>query len=1130
MFGQKFNEFLDNTRRKIPSAAFGVCEVFKTQLICGIDNFVLYVVADHIAAKAAKDNIENLSGLKCANIISKDEVLMLKKAAGRRAEFERLSALYKIITKKVKYAVITVQSLMQIFPDSESFKKNIISLEKDTSYNLHDLGLSLINCGYKREERALDPGQFCLHGDILDIYSIENDFSYRLEFFGDNLESIKKIDADNYTSFGSLDKIEICPAREFFCSDKIGTEEKINAELNSSKLSPDNFNKIKDKTNETLEILKINEADPCLTYLLPYSNYSKISDYLPEGCVVVFDEPKLLEDKREILYTEHDSRFENLLINGQVLPSHYNQCVNKKELFDFKECSLAAFNIFASTNNIFSPKNIINFNTVNVPKYYSNLDNILNDIKHWKISGYKILIMAQESDAIAASLMNMQGVKKLSKVPENFDGIGFIKSSLQKGYIYHDEKIIVLANQDISKKKKEQTIRKNSTDVFSDLSTGDYIVHETHGIGKFKGMTILKGNLGQKEYLTVEFKDGDNLHIPCDQLDILSKYSGGDKMPKLSKLGGKEFLTLKEKVRKSLKELAINLKLLYAEREQKIGFQFSADTKIQKDFEDSFEFEETPDQLRCIEEIKKDMESERVMDRLLCGDVGYGKTEVALRAALKAVLSGKQVAILSPTTILSEQHYNVLLKRLENTALRIGVLNRFCSAKQQKETLQALKDGKIDIISATHRLLSNDIVFSDLGLLIVDEEQRFGVVHKEKIKLIKKNVDVLTMTATPIPRTLHMSLSGIRDISIIETPPGGRIPPQTYVMEYSDELIADAINKEIGRGGQAFVLYNKVESIDGFAAKIKRLIPQARVAVAHGQMDADNLEKTVFKFYNNEFDVLVCTTIIENGIDIPNANTLIVYEADKFGLSQLYQLKGRVGRSTRLAYVYFTFLKDKILQEAAYKRLQAITEFTELGSGFKIAMRDLEIRGAGSVLGSMQSGHIEKIGYDMYIKILKEENNKLKGIYVEKRVDMDIDMDAYIPDTYIDSEDERIKLYQALSFITDLSQVDETLDKLNDIYGYVPDTVKNLINISAVKFLAGKLGVSNIVIKKAESYILLESMEKLDNDKIISALENKKDSFILTFTDKPKIVCLMRGGGAKLILKSIYEFLFFALK
>ena len=1088
---------------------------------------MLYIVADDIAAKTAAKNIAELSGEQCVIIPSKNEVLVHTRAASRENIFSRLSALYYLTLNKAKFAVVTVQSLMQIAPHYESFKKSIKTFKKGENYNLLKTVQELVSLGYVREERAAEPGQFCLHGDILDIFSIQNDYPYRLEFFGDEIEAIKTIDLFKYTSFDDVKSVDICPAKEFFCNDKLKAEEMIKNELSTLRLSPDSFNLIKDKVFELLEILNLNDSDFSLSYLLPFANFSFLKDYLPKESVIIFDEPKLLEETKDLLFKEHRSRFESLLSTGHVLPSHFNQYEPFDNIFDFKDAALVSFNIFPSSNGIFAPKDIIDFKAVSAPNYQGILDNVIKDFKNWKELGYKVLIMGKTADPLIAAIKNMQEVQVFQKVLDNFFGIAFLESMLENGYIYHDEKLVVLGNFDISKKRKEKLKHKSSINVFSDLSVGDYVVHETHGIGAFRGMSVLKGNLGQKEYLTIEFKDADKLYVPCDQIDVLSKYSGGDKIPNLSKIGGREFAVLKERARKSLKELAINLKSLYAEREEKIGFKFSKDNAIQKDFEESFEFEETTDQLKCVSEIKNDMESEKVMDRLLCGDVGYGKTEVALRAALKAVLSEKQVAILSPTTILSQQHYNVIQKRFENIPIRTAVLNRFKKSGEQKEILNALKDGKIDIISGTHRLLSNDIVFENLGLLIVDEEQRFGVAHKEKIKLLKKNVDVLTMTATPIPRTLHMSLTGIRDISTIETPPQGRIPPQTYVLEYSDELIKDAVLKEIGRDGQVFMLYNKVESIEGFAAKINRLVPTAKIAVAHGLMQEHKLEDIILKFYNNEFNVLICTTIIENGIDIPNANTLIVYEADKLGLSQLYQLKGRVGRSTKISYVYFTFLKDKILAQTAYKRLQAITEFTEFGSGFKIAMRDLEIRGAGSLLGAMQSGHIEKVGYDMYVKILKEESNKLKGIKEPMRVNLDVDIDAYIPENYIDNEDERIRVYQELNLISNELEADEMYRALSDIYGAVPYQLNNLIDISRIKFWASNIGVCDIVIKKNENFILFFGIEDLNNDRIVEALNNMKAECVLTFTDKPKILFNVQKNQ-KIILKTIYDFLKYA--
>ena len=1114
---EKLKSLEDLVRRKIDSAAFGVCDVYKAQIASKISGFKLFIVKDHNKAEQFCKDYFEFSNSKCAQISYKDEVLLFKKISGKEYEYKRLSALFDIICGNVSAAVISAKALMQIFPKREKFIESILNLQIKAEYNLQTIVTALINIGYKREERVINKGQFSLRGDILDIFPINFENAYRLEFFGDTLETIRQIDLINYTSINEQVKLQICPIREFYFEDKEEIIEDLTQRVKNSKLDADSHCTLTNHIDELTNILENFESDLSLNYLLPY-NYSKVTDYLPKDTTVIFDEPRLLADTKAVLYKEFDSRFKTLLNCGMVLDLHQNQCVPESEIFEFFGFTKLSLSNFSASNPVFEARETLSFNVSNPPKYLNNIDALFKDINTFSDSGYKIIFYCNIADENLFFIKNINGIKECADIDSG--ALFFKNSNLENGYIDRENKVIVFGNLDIVKRRVKKISRTDAIDVFSDFSVNDFVVHETHGIGIFKGMSVLKGALGQKEYLTVEFKDGDALHVPCDQMDILSKYSA-DKIPGLSKLGGKDFSNLKSRARKSIKELAINLKMMYLEREQKIGFKFNEDNEIQKDFEDSFEYEETIDQLKCIEEVKSDMQSDKVMDRLLCGDVGYGKTEVALRAALKAVLSNKQVAFLCPTTILSMQHYSVCLNRFSDFPVRFAILNRFCSAKNQKQILADLAAGKIDIIIGTHRLLSEDVKFFDLGFLIIDEEQRFGVLHKDKIKLLKKNVEVLSMSATPIPRTLHMSLSGIRDISVIETPPKDRLAPQVYAMEYSDELIVDVINKEILRGGQTFVLYNRVETIDGFFAKLKRLVKHARIAIAHGQMSQEKLENSLIKFYNNECDVLLCTTIIENGIDIKNANTLIIIDADKFGLSQLYQLKGRVGRSNILAYAYFTFSQDKILSEDAYKRLQAIVEFNELSSGFKIAMKDLEIRGAGSVLGNMQSGHIEKIGYDMYIKILKEESDKLSGIKSAMHVSIDVDINAYIPAAYIENEGERIKLYKNLTKIESLEKANETFNNLKDIYGFVPLEIKNLIAVACLRFLASKTGVCNITIKKSESFVKFDSLENLNNEKIVQALKNNK-KLTLTLTDKPKIAFI---DNSKNKLDLIFDFL-----
>ena len=681
---------------------------------------------------------------------------------------------------------------------------------------------------------------------------------------------------------------------------------------------------------------------------------------------------------------------------------------------------------------------------------------------------------------------------------------------------------MVIGSEELLRKKTKQ-VKLKKKDVFTIPDVGDYVVHDLHGVGVFKGIRRLKTDT-ERDCVEVEYSDGQ-VYVPIDQMGMLSRYSGGAESPKISKLGGKEFARLKDKVAKSVKAMAFDLLELYSNREEAKGYVYPPDSEFQVEFEDKFPYPPTEDQVTAVSEIKADMEKGKVMDRLLCGDVGYGKTEVALRAVFKTVLEGKQVAILAPTTILAEQHYKTVLKRFEGYGLNIACLDRFRTPSEVKSTIECLKNGKIHIVCGTHRILSKDVAFCNLGLLVLDEEQRFGVEDKEKLKVLRHDVNVLSLSATPIPRTLHMSLTGIRDISVLETPPENRLPVETYVTEYSDTLLVDALTRELARGGQAFVLYNKVETIEKFASRVQALMPDARVIMAHAQMQPSELEKRVSAFYNGDGDVLVSTTIIENGVDLPNANTLIVYEADKLGLSQLYQLRGRVGRSNRLAYAYFTYPEGRVLTDNAGKRLQSVMDYSELGSGFKIAMRDLEIRGAGNVLGREQHGHIDKIGYDLYCKLLDEAIRELKGEKIrDKNVEMKINVNAIVPETYVASDRERMRLYRRIASLSSRSEIKELTLELTDIYGAPPIEIQNLMKISYVSNLASLINVAEVVLNQKGTGIRFRGSSAFRDENILLAVSNAGTKCVVSMAP-PSVVFRLKGATDVEKLEEIIVFL-----
>ena len=729
------------------------------------------------------------------------------------------------------------------------------------------------------------------------------------------------------------------------------------------------------------------------------------------------------------------------------------------------------------------------------------------------MKNYKIIICAGNQDQsqnvkniLLGHDINLKIVNKIDFF--NNDSI-IVSVGYETGFILPEEKVYVVGTYDIFPKKQAgNKLKSNKNSAFSIPKVGDYVVHEYHGIGICAGITQLSGNFGTKDYVVIKYRDDDTLYVPTTQMDLLSKFNGADKPKKLSKIGGQDFSAVKERVRASIKKLAFNLLELYAKREQIHGFAFSEDNDLQFEFENSFPYTETEDQLNSASEIKKDMEKPRVMDRLLCGDVGFGKTEVALRACFKAIMDGKQVAFVAPTTILSEQHYNTAKSRMYNFGVNIEVLNRFKTKKQQEDILRRIKDGEVDLVCGTHRIFSKDVEFKNLGLIILDEEQKFGVEDKEKLKNKYPNIDSLTLSATPIPRTLNMSLTGIRDISVITTPPSERLPIQTYITEFSDSLIKDAITRELNRDGQVFVLFNNVEKIYMFAEKIRKIVPDAIVAVAHGQMSSRELENTIYDFYNRKSNVLVCTTIIENGIDIENANTLIVIDADKLGLSQLYQIRGRVGRGAKMAYAYFTYEYAKVLSEDAYKRLDALSEFCEFGSGFKLAMRDLEIRGGGDILGAEQSGHLQKIGYDMYSKLLSETISELKGekYKVKKEVVVRVAIDAYVPDSYVWSSEDRMGVYRRISIVDSIEMVEKLKSELFETYGEIPKVVLSLIDIALVRQLASKLGAIEVCSSGAEVDIIFEKREDITENEIIGeAIFKMGGTCLLDFSERPKL-------------------------
>ena len=992
-------------------------------------------------------------------------------------------------------------------------------------FDIENLALSLVENGYKRETMVEGVGQFSIRGGIVDIFPPDVENPYRIELFGDEIDSIRSFDIDSQRSIESIEEISIIPTRSILIDksyrDNIvkGLEKDIKYIVGKKEINKEVKDRVEEKFLSLIEEVKESYYTSNKDLIVPYigeGNLASIFDYLEEDGLVLVDEFRRVEDRYNKFREVSNLQTSIFFIYWEILRSHLDlnydfkfivSCLSEKLLL-FKTAIIKAIPNF-------DPQAIHTFSSKQLQLYYKKLDILEEDLKHYLYRGYKILMFASSKEdgiKLRDELIDRGIVTSFTDTRDQEIKSGqvlIVEGNLKVGFEYSDIKFLVISEKELlgsgklvksKKKKKEKELK------LSDLAIGDYVVHENHGIGQYLGIEQMDVLDIRKDYLSIKYKGNDKLYVPIDQMNLIQKYIGSDKgKPKVNNLSTKDWTNTKYKVKKAVEEMAEDLIELYAKREGLKGHQYPEDTIWQREFEGAFPYEETDGQLLSIDEIKQDMESDKPMDRLLCGDVGYGKTEVALRAAFKAVMDNKQVAFLVPTTILAQQHYNTMVKRYKDFPIKIGMMSRFRTAKQQKETLEGMKRGTMDIVVGTHRILSKDMKFKDLGLLIIDEEQRFGVKHKEEIKKLRENIDVLTLTATPIPRTLHMSMIGIRDMSVLDEPPQERYPVQTYVVDFNEQMIREAILKEISRNGQVYFVYNRVYDIDEVALKLSRLVPEASIGVAHGQMTERELEKKMLEFISNEYNVLVCTTIIETGLDIPNVNSIIVYDADKMGLSQLYQLRGRVGRSNRIAYSYFAYEKDKILTEIAEKRLGAIKDFTEFGSGFKVAMRDLQIRGAGNLLGTAQHGHMDAIGYDLYVKFLSESVRRLKGEVVEERLNtsIDLEIDGYIPDYYIKDEEQKIEVYKKISSIESNEDYMELLDELIDRFGDLPKEINNLMDISYIQYKSSTCGIAEVYQKENELILEYGSEDFVKPEIIYDISKKYGNSIYLDMSVKP---------------------------
>lgn len=1047
---------------------------------------------------------------KAAYYPAKDILFYQSDIRGNVLTAERINALKLIAEEKECTIITTFDGLMNPMPSPEKFIQAVRKISVGDTLDLEKFSKHLAELGYEKNYQAETQGEFSVRGGIIDIFPLTEENPVRIELWGDEVDSIRSFDAESQRSIENLEEVHIYPACELVLTEeersagieRILAEAKRVSEKYRKEMKTEEAYRVKSAAEQIAEEAGELGISAGLDAYLSYFCGERVSllDYFDVDNTLIFlDEAPRSIERGMATETEFAESMKQRLEKGYILPGQMRELFSCKEILaklENRRCiSLVALDM---KNPHLAIEEHMNIQTKTVNPYNNSFELLVKDLVRYKKNGYRVVLLsgsrtrakrlAEDLMAEELNVFYSEDFEHEVKQGEILTGYGKVK----KGYEYPMLKFVVISESDIfggekKKKKRHRIYEGEKIASFTDLNIGDYVVHESHGLGIYRGIEKIEVDKVEKDYIKIEYAGGGNLYILATQLELIQKYAGADaKKPKLNKLGGQEWNKTKSRVKGAVKEIAEDLVKLYAVRQSESGFAYGPDTVWQREFEEMFPFEETEDQDIAIAATKADMESTKIMDRLICGDVGYGKTEIAIRAAFKAVQDGKQVAFLVPTTILAQQHYNTFAQRMKDFPVNVDLLCRFRSTAEQKKTVEKLKKGQVDIIIGTHRLLSKDVVYKDLGLLIIDEEQRFGVTHKEKIKQMKTNIDVLTLTATPIPRTLHMSLIGIRDMSVLEEPPMDRIPIQTYVMEYNEELVREAISRELSRGGQAYYVYNRVKEIADVATKIAELVPEANVAYAHGQMKETELENIMYRFINGEIDVLVSTTIIETGLDISNVNTMIIHDADNMGLSQLYQLRGRVGRSNRTAYAFLMYKRDKMLKEIAEKRLAAIKEYTDLGSGFKIAMRDLEIRGAGNLLGERQHGHMEAVGYDLYCKMLNEAVKEAKGIAVAEHFDtsIDIDIDAYIPMGYIPNEFQKLDIYKRIAGIETQEEADEMLEELIDRFGDPPKSVENLLYIARVKSMAHQVYFTEVSQKADTMKFTLYEKAKIDVAKI----------------------------------------------
>ena len=1140
----------------------------------------LVVTYDDTRAKEIYDDLRSFTS-RVWLYPAKDLLFYSADIHGNLMARQRIAVLRRLMEDREGVVVTTMDGLMDHLLPLKYLREQSITVESGQVIDLDAWKECLIAMGYERVAQVDGMGQFSIRGGIVDIFPLTEEVPVRIELWDDEVDSIRTFDLESQRSVEQLENITIYPAAEVVLSGeqlaagirRLEKEEKTYEKALREQHKPEEAHRIHTIIGELRSGLdegwRIGGLDAYIRYFCP--DTVSFLEYFPQGeSVIYLDEPARLKEKGETVELEFRESMVHRLEKGYLLPGQTELLYPAAEILARMQKPYAVMLTGLDqklpgmkVNQKFS------IDVKNVNSYQNSFEILIKDLTRWKKEGYRVILLSASRTRASRLASDLREYDLRAYCPDGREGEsgnaggegsgsadtgnpGAVNTSVRKvrpgeilvtygnlhrGFEYPLLKFVFITEGDMfgvekkRKRRKKTNYQGKAIQSFTELSVGDYVVHEEHGLGIYKGIEKVERDKVIKDYIKIEYGDGGNLYLP----ESIQKYAGAEaKKPKLNKLGGTEWNKTKTRVRGAVQEIAKDLVKLYAARQEKAGFQYGTDTVWQREFEELFPYDETDDQMDAIDAVKKDMESRRIMDRLICGDVGYGKTEVALRAAFKAVQDSKQVVYLVPTTILAQQHYNTFVQRMKDFPVRVDMLSRFCTPARQKRTLEDLRKGMVDIVIGTHRVLSKDMQFKDLGLLIIDEEQRFGVAHKEKIKHLKENVDVLTLTATPIPRTLHMSLAGIRDMSVLEEPPVDRMPIQTYVMEYNEEMVREAINRELARNGQVYYVYNRVTDIDEVAGRVQALVPDAVVTFAHGQMREHELERIMADFINGEIDVLVSTTIIETGLDIPNANTMIIHDADRMGLSQLYQLRGRVGRSNRTSYAFLMYKRDKLLREEAEKRLQAIREFTELGSGIKIAMRDLEIRGAGNVLGAEQHGHMEAVGYDLYCKMLNQAVLALKGETLEEDsydTVVECDIDAYIPGRYIKNEYQKLDIYKRISAIETEEEYMDMQDELMDRFGDIPRSVENLLKIASIRALAHQAYVTEVVINRQEVRLTMYQKAKLQVEKIPDMVRSYKGDLKLVPGDVPSFHYIDRRnknqdslemmGKAEEILKSM---------